>query len=467
MAGLAGATHQLEFTLNRSQRKMNFMHFQFATSIGRCLPAAFLAFGATGLTLAAAPELAFPGAVGWAAHTPGGRGGKIVRVTTLAASGPGSFAEAVATPGPRIVVFEVGGVIDLNTQTIRIKEPFLTIAGQTAPSPGITFIRGGLLLDTHDVVMQHICVRPGTAGQPRKGGWEPDGLSTLQGARNIIVDHCSFTWAIDENLSVSGKFFAGKTPDEWRRNASQRVTFSHNIIAEGLSHATHSKDEHSKGTLLMDNSSEILIYANLYADNVNRNPEIKGGTFAAVINNFIYNPRGTAVNYHMTDVWKGHEIVVVKNEVAGNVLRHGPDTPAELALFRFGGLGDLEFHQADNLAFDRTGKPARLVYEDRRYGGKLRPSATPVYRPPDLMAMPATQVEEYVSRNAGAHPWDRDPIDERIIRQSRDGSGRVINSEEEVGGYPAQKETHAHFDPAEWDLRTMTRRGGPSHHTAK
>ena len=81
---------------------------------------------------------AFRGAQGWAAETPGGRGGQIIRVTTLDASGPGSLREAVTTSGPRIVVFEVGGVIDLAKQSISIDEPFLTVAGQTAPSPGIT-----------------------------------------------------------------------------------------------------------------------------------------------------------------------------------------------------------------------------------------------------------------------------------------------------------------------------------------
>ncbi|MEG2942409.1 MAG: hypothetical protein RR969_12650 [Thermomonas sp.] len=100
---------------------------------------------------APAPQLAFPGAMGWAAQTPGGRGGKIIRVTTLATDGPGSLREAVDAEGPRIVVFEVGGVIDLGVKALKIKEPFLTIAGQTAPQPGITLIRGGIDLAAHDV----------------------------------------------------------------------------------------------------------------------------------------------------------------------------------------------------------------------------------------------------------------------------------------------------------------------------
>ena len=116
----------------------------------------------------AADVPAFPGAQGWAANTPGGRGGQILRVTTLAADGPGSLAEAVNTPGPRIVVFEVGGVIDLGVQTLRITEPYLTIAGQTAPAPGITLIRGGVDIATHDVIVRHIRVRPGSTGDGAK-----------------------------------------------------------------------------------------------------------------------------------------------------------------------------------------------------------------------------------------------------------------------------------------------------------
>ncbi|MBQ0072454.1 MAG: hypothetical protein KBS81_11490, partial [Spirochaetales bacterium] len=92
--------------------------------------------------------------VGWGTETRGGLDGRIIRVTNLNASGPGSFTEAIKAEGPRTVVFEVGGVIDLEKQQIKINNPYLTIAGQTAPSPGITIIRGGLTINTHDVVIQ-------------------------------------------------------------------------------------------------------------------------------------------------------------------------------------------------------------------------------------------------------------------------------------------------------------------------
>src|SRR5689334_13140394 len=134
----------------------------------RALVAAIaVAIGLTGtLGVAAQPKpaaapLAFPGALGWAKTTAGGRGGAIIRVTNLNTDGPGSFKAAVDAKGPRIVVFEVGGVIDLAGKTLTIREPFLTVAGQTAPSPGITLIRGGIDLATHDAIFQHIRVRVG------------------------------------------------------------------------------------------------------------------------------------------------------------------------------------------------------------------------------------------------------------------------------------------------------------------
>ena len=253
----------------------------------RCFWVAVLLFSQ--IVPAAETPLAFPGAVGAAATTPGGRGGEILRVTTLAASGPGSFVEAVKKAGPRIIVFEVGGVIDLAESTVRITEPYLTIAGQTAPAPGITFIRGGIDIATHDVVIRHIRVRPGDGGRPKLSGDDYDAISTI-GAHDVIVDHCTLTWATDENLSASGPRFTGNTPEEWRKGTSHRITFSNNIIAEGLADSVHIKGEHSKGSLIHDNTSDILIIGNLYAHDRERSPLFKGGARGAIVNNLIYDP---------------------------------------------------------------------------------------------------------------------------------------------------------------------------------
>ncbi len=413
------------------------------------------------------PELAFPGALGWAATTPGGRGGQILRVTTLAPTGPGSFIAALNTKGPRIIVFEVGGVIDLGSVTasrkvsVSIKEPFVTIAGQTAPSPGITFIRGGLAIDTHDVVIQHIRVRPGIAGHPKKSGWEPDSIDTSSEARDVIVDHCSLSWSIDENLSASGKGFNGATAEEWRQNTSHRVTFSYNIIAEGLSHATHASGEHSKGSLIMDNVTDVLIVGNLYANCSQRHPLAKGGTWVAVVNNFMFNPGVQAVAYRLPEVlWHDRKFEVGKMDLVGNVMRYGADTRAGLSLLQLEGIGDLDMHLADNEVLDRDGKPAPLTASASGTTGRLREQSTPVHWPPNLKIIPASQVEESVLNNAGARPWDRDAIDQRIVRQTRERTGRIIDSEAQVGGYPTMPETRQAFSPADWDLHTMVRKAG-------
>ena len=254
------------------------MHSIRALRMTRCgdrisMALAIFLLGFAGIAVAAesAAPLAFPGAQGWAAHTPGGRGGKIIRVTTLAAEGPGSLREALDTKGPRIVVFEVGGVIDLGAKSLKIREPFLTIAGHTAPQPGITLNRGGIDLSAHDVIIQHIRVRAGEAGLAKMSGTDFDSISTI-GASNVIVDHCSLTWSTDENLSASGTRFLGDTPEQWRAGTSHRITFSNNILAEGLGYATHAKGEHSKGSLIHDNARDILIIGNLYSQNRERNP---------------------------------------------------------------------------------------------------------------------------------------------------------------------------------------------------
>ncbi len=421
-----------------------------------------LLLSASQATLAAKPAEhaaetpAFPGAQGWAAHTPGGRGGKILRVTTLAGDGPGSFAEAVNTKGPRIVVFEVGGVIDLGVKTVKITEPFLTIAGQTAPQPGITLIRGGIDIATHDVVVRHLRVRPGEAGQAKRSGGDFDAISTVGGAHDVIVDHCSLTWATDENLSASGPRFGGDNAQQWRENTSHRITFSNNLIAEGLAHANHAKGEHSKGSLIHDNARDILIVGNLYAHNNERNPMFKGGTQGTVINNLIYNPGQRAVHYNLIAAeWDGHPYEDGRLALIGNVMRSGPSTPDNAVFFMFGGSGALDLYLHDNLAVDRVGQPLPMQGRYSTAPAGVRPLKTSPALPFGVNVIPAAQVQDAVIANAGARPWDRDDNDRRVLADTIEGRGEVIDSEQQVGGYPKQAETHQAFVPADWDLDTM------------
>jgi hypothetical protein len=398
-----------------------------------------------------ARTLAFPEAMGFGATTPGGRGGKIVRVTTLAPTGPGSLKEALQTKGPRVIVFEVGGVIDLAGETLVAREPFLTIAGQTAPSPGVTLIKGSLDISTHDVIVQHIRIRPGEAGHAKKSDWEADGMSTI-GAANVIIDHCSCTWATDENLSESGDRFKGDSLEEWRKNTSHDITLSNCIIAEGLSHSTHHKGEHSKGTLLHDNTSNVSVIGNLYASNVDRNPLAKGGVQAVIVNNWIFNPGKHAIHHALVpEEWNPHPYETSHLCIVGNMLEHGPNTQPEVRLFMNYTGSPVEVFMEDNLAFDRDHQPQELTHDKTIVLAKERP-----LWPAGLKAMPAADVKAHVARIVGARPWDRDAIDKRIVEDALAGKGKIIDSEAEAGGYPAQKETRMAFLPEMWLMDSMT-----------
>jgi hypothetical protein len=390
----------------------------------------------------------------------GGRGGQVIRVTTLAAEGPGSLRAAIETSGPRIVVFEVGGVIDLRRQPLRIAEPELTIAGQTAPTPGITLIRGGIVVTAPQVIIAHLRIRPGEAGMSKRSGWEMDGISTQGGAHDVLVEHCSLTWATDENASASGPRFEGSGMEEWRGRTSHRVRFHANLIAEGLAQSTHAKGEHSKGALVHDNARDIDFVGNLFAHNEERNPLYKGGASGRIINNLIYNPGAKAMHYNLIAwEWEGLQSARGQLYVVGNVLRAGPSTPGPVALFALGGAGDLDMYAADNIAVDRLGRElpqaGRYTAASARVHAMDRSAMQPRVAP-----MPSAAVHEWVLRHAGARPWERDAIDQRIIADVIEDRGHIISSEQEVGGYPSYAETRRSFDAALWDMNTMQPKAG-------
>ncbi len=417
---------------------------------------AALCLGAPGLAASSAPK-AFPEALGWAAATPGGRGGQILRVTTLAAEGPGSLRAAVEAKGPRIVVFEVGGVIDLGVKTLTIREPFITIAGQTAPSPGVTLIRGGLDIATHDVVVQHLRVRPGEAGQGKKSGKDFDSISTQGVSFNILIDHNSLTWGTDENLSASGPRFVGETPDEWRAGTSRAITFSNNIVAESLAYSTHAKIEHSKGSLIHDNVTDILIVGNLYAHNYERNPMFKGGVRGVIANNLIFNPGQRAIHYNlMAAEWGAAAWQVGQVAAVGNVLRGGQDTPAGLPFFQLGGDGDVEFYGKDNIAVDRIGVPLPMFGRYTTTPARIIQVEAPPLWPEGFTPMAAVDVQKSVLAKVGARPWDRDADDVRLLADVAEGRGEIVDSEQELNGYPNHKETRRPFVNADWTLDDMT-----------
>ena len=392
--------------------------------------------------------------------TQGGAGGRIIRVTSLDASGPGTLREALDAAGPRIIVFEIGGVIDLGRTSLEIRSGEVTIAGETAPGPGITLIRGGIDIRANDVILSHLHIYTGADGQPRRSGWEADALSTVA-AHNVIVRNCSFLWGIDENMSASGPRFTGSTVEQWREGTSRNIVFANNLAAEGLANASHPKGEHSKGSLVHDNATGIIFYRNVWAHNVERHPLIKGGAQVLMVNNLIYNPQHRAVHYNLMALeWVGQPYVTGELTAVGNVMRGGNDTDAGLPFLMIGGDGDLAFYGRDNRAVDRHGVPLPMT---GRYGetrARIIPSRRPLMPLAGIPLLSTDDVETAVLADAGARPWARSADDIRVLFFVAEGRGEIIDDEREVSAYPVVVPVRAPFVEADWDMATLTPRSG-------
>lgn len=234
-----------------------------------------LAFAVT--SICAENPIAFPGAEGYGASSIGGRGGKVIEVTSLNDRGPGSFRSAVEDSVPRTVVFRISGTIALKSE-LRITHSYLTIAGQSAPGQGICLKNFPLIVDgANHIIIRGIRIRPGIeSGQI---GSEIDGLQ-IRNCQYVIVDHCTVSWSVDEILNT------------W--HGSRDITIQWSIFAEPLNQSIHEKGPHGFGASIGGNKASY--HHNLFANATARNPSIGGNHIEKTTemdfrNNVIYNWR--------------------------------------------------------------------------------------------------------------------------------------------------------------------------------
>ena len=364
---------------------------------------------------AADPLPAFPGAEGFGAHTPGGRGGQVLFVTNLddyipgrELTVPGSLRAACDAQGKRFILFRVSGDIRLKAPLV-IREPNVTIAGQTAPGDGICIRGQEVSIRTHDVVIRHLRFRPGDeAGPARKGqgrSFEPDGLSIGSPSRNVIIDHCSVSWAIDECLSVSG---AGITD----------VTVQWCIISESLNDSFHSKGRHGYGSLLRTNGS-VTFHHNLYAHHSSRSPRPgtygEGSILLDFRNNVIYDSFG----YSAADP--------VRMNYVGNYIQR----PRRDHAFSIGGETTQIYAEGNLLAEHPDRGQWSLIARHREIHRMSEPFPTA-----PVATHSAREAYELILEQCGATLPRRDAVDRRVMQQLRDGTGSLIDSQSEVGGWP-------------------------------
>ncbi|QIF03655.1 pectate lyase [Roseimicrobium sp. ORNL1] len=357
---------------------------------------------------------AFPGAEGAGKWSKGGRGGKVIAVTNLNDSGPGSLRAAVDMREPRTVIFRVSGTIELQ-KPIRIAHPFITIAGQTAPGDGICLKGQELQIGaTHDVIVRYLRCR---LGDKTSKASERDAIS-IWDARDVIIDHCSATWSTDECLSVT--------------NDSDRVTVQHCLIAEALT-------EHSYGSIIGSHRGAISYLYNLYACNRARNPRPGGyqttpghaddpGPQIDFRHNVIFNwdsgPGYTGAGY-------ADQPERIAMNYVGNYLKPGLDTAAtyrDRAFVIYKGA-TAELYLDGNVSGDGTVSRPATPQSDLLIPS---PGCTLIHRETPLPLEPLTEKENLKAIDAykraleivGASKPARDAADTRIVNGVRDGTGR-------------------------------------------
>ena len=368
----------------------------------------------------------FEGAQGYGEFTKAGRGGEVIKVTNLNDSGVGSLRYALEdVHTARTIVFEVSGTIQLKSQ-ILVEDPFVTIAGQTAPGEGITLEGARIRFKAGEALVQGLKFRPGDGASGQAVG-DRDGMfigTTDHEVNNVVIDHNSFTWATDENFTINGNV--------------HNVTISNNIFAEGLSKAGHPSGEHSKGMLISNWSSmesgydsNITIVNNLFAHNMDRNPEVRAGQNIEIINNYIYDPgRGDRV----ISVGGGSGGVLDTTvNVIGNVIDLGPSTanvsksPVNLSAMGSGSA----VYLSDNTEIEKPGTAQLKLVTNA--GGAVYASATEAaFSGSGVNILSSDKVKDSVLSNAGADFNARDSVDGRIIDSVVGQSGSIINSQSQV-----------------------------------
>ncbi len=403
---------------------------------------------------------AFPGAEGFGQFTTGGRGGKVLYVTNLNDEGPGSFREAVETPGPRYILFKVAGNIALQSR-LNIKEGNLTIAGQSAPGAGICIKDYPVVIKANNVIIRFLRFRLGDEQKQEADALEARGVS------NIIVDHCSMSWSVDECVSF---YDNNNTSLQWC------------IISESLNNSVHHKGEHGYGAIW--GGTNASFHHNLIANHASRNPRLgeRAGDIAALTdltdlrNNVIYNwgdnscYGGEAMNVNIVNCYyqpgpassNRHRIIAIdkntkpetaiyniwgKYYINGNYVADYPKTTAD----NWGRGVFNQFHSRYGAVSDEEKAAIRIPVEHLINNNVATHSAQDAYE--KVLAI-------------GGASYVRDAVDTRIIENVRQGkytasgsngsTNGIIDSQEDVGSWPllttapAAKDTAGDGMPDTW-----------------
>lgn len=414
--------------------------------------------------------LAFPEAEGGGKFTFGGRGGEVYVVTSLEDNGPGSLREACEKGGPRIIVFNVSGIIRLKTPLI-IRAPYVTIAGQSAPGDGVCVAGESVWINTHDVLIRHMRFRRGETYVGRRDdaiGGNPVG--------NIMIDHVSASWGLDENMSMYRHMYNDSTGKAEEKRGTVNITIQNSIFSEALDTWNH-----AFGSTLGGENCTFM--RNLWANNAARNPSIGWNGLFNFYNNVVYNWVHRSID--------GGDYQATYN-IVNNYFKPGPATPlnqpvsyrilkpesgrSKLPYVVFGRL-----HVKGNIVEGNEKVTANnwdggVQLENKKGDAMTYAEAQPYFAAMSVKepfphasfpVMTAQETYGYVLDHAGATLPKRDPVDTRVIGDVKNGKPvkllsnvklpekdfehrrlpkdsykiGIITDISQVGGYPVYKGT--------------------------
>ncbi|RRJ30154.1 RICIN domain-containing protein [Halocatena pleomorpha] len=327
-----------------------------------------------------------------------------VEVYTITEPTREAVEAAFTASGSRVVVFETSGTIDLGNETLAITEDNCWVAGQTAPSPGITFIKGMVQVDADNCVVQHVRSRIGPGDGSIQGN---DAVNTQDDTQNNVIDHCTASWGVDECLSVGYD--------------TEDTTVTNCLIYEGLWDPYGNSADHNYGSLIGDGASNVTFAGNVWAKIRGRVPRLKSDTETVIVNNFAY-----FFDYAAT----------ADSSAVMSFVGNGYTGPLDTGNPVF--EGSPTAYHTDNYAADPS------LDSDTDFAEPDSEGSPPLW-PSGLTEMPAADVESHNLGTAGARPAERTANDERIVGEiaNRAGNDRLdspydywIGHHDEVGGYP-------------------------------
>jgi hypothetical protein len=398
-----------------------------------------------------AQALAFPGAEGFGRFATGGRGGKVIEVTNLNDQGTGSLRAAITASGPRTIVFRVSGTISLKSY-LKISHGDLTIAGQTAPGDGICLRNFTFRSNANNVIVRYIRSRLGDSTQSVVDDAFSGNGDTTHIYRNIIIDHCSMSWAIDENAS-------------WYDNANFTMQWCY--ITESLYHSYDPKGNHGYGGI--QGGWRASFHHNLYAHNSSRNPRFNGSRYTLRPDSEVVDFRNNVIyNWAFNSSYGGE---AGNQNMVANYYKYGPGTNASSVRGRIIEPYDTasNWYLADNYVWGYDNVTAdnwQGVQGTYATAQKNKKHLTP-FPYDSVTTNTAAEAYELVLAQGGCNFPKRDTVDARIANEVRTqsatyggawGANRgIIDSQDQVGGWPILNSLPAPLDsdhdgmPDDWE----------------